>query len=213
MAGEGGPRKRRRPAQSCEQCRHRKVRCDRNIPCGPCTRARSSLHCSYRDRSQSPSSSGIGIIATPDTTHRQTLVTGAFERRASNRMTPTEHGDTDLQSGVESSSGEIQRRIQSLEDRLATLTKNTSLPRDNQRLEKALHDLTERTQNIEQQLAAAPQLAHTHPTSDLSTSNIPPRLHASASKTKFLGPTHWIHKVDKVWRPLVDLALVQRLTA
>ncbi|PKY01702.1 C6 zinc finger domain protein [Aspergillus campestris IBT 28561] len=189
MAGQGGPRKRRRPAQSCEQCRHRKVRCDRNIPCGPCTRARSSPHCSYRDRSPSLSSSAIGIIATPDTPHRQPLVTGAFERRASSHMTPTELGDTNLQPGVELSLGQIQHRLQLLEDRLAALAKNPSLTRDNQWLEKALHDLTEKTQNIEQQLAVAPQLAHTQLTGDngdLSISNIPPRLHASAIDFKDL---------------------------
>lgn len=200
MVGQEGPRKRRRPAQSCEQCRHRKVRCDRNVPCGPCTRARSSLHCFYRDRSPSPSLAGIGNIATPDTVQRQPLVTEALEQRAPNLLTPTELGDTNLRSSVESSLGQVQHRLQSLEDRLAVLSKDSASPRDNQWLERALHDLTEKIQNIEQRLAAAPQLAHTHPTSDngdLSISHIPRRLHASASKTKFLGPTHWIHKVDK----------------
>ncbi|KAK3309843.1 uncharacterized protein B0T15DRAFT_386897 [Chaetomium strumarium] len=40
-------RKRRRPALACEQCRRRKVKCDRANPCGPCQR--SSLEvCTYR---------------------------------------------------------------------------------------------------------------------------------------------------------------------
>ncbi|KAH1583948.1 hypothetical protein KXX69_000883 [Aspergillus fumigatus] len=42
------PRKRRRPPKSCDPCRRRKVRCDRELPCGPCQRARTSLHCFYR---------------------------------------------------------------------------------------------------------------------------------------------------------------------
>ncbi|KAH2980197.1 hypothetical protein KXW58_002933 [Aspergillus fumigatus] len=42
------PRKRRRPPKSCDPCRRRKVRCDREVPCGPCQRARTSLHCFYR---------------------------------------------------------------------------------------------------------------------------------------------------------------------
>ena len=41
------PRKRRRPAFSCEQCRQRKVRCDRGFPCRPCLKARHVLPCSY----------------------------------------------------------------------------------------------------------------------------------------------------------------------
>jgi hypothetical protein len=40
-------KKRRRPAKSCEQCRQRKVRCDLDEPCGPCTRARAGLSCTY----------------------------------------------------------------------------------------------------------------------------------------------------------------------
>lgn len=44
---EINPRKRRRPALSCVQCRQRKVRCDRVYPCGPCTRARHEMPCSY----------------------------------------------------------------------------------------------------------------------------------------------------------------------
>ncbi|KAH8701532.1 hypothetical protein BGW36DRAFT_371072 [Talaromyces proteolyticus] len=41
------PHKRRRPALSCEQCRRRKVQCDRKMPCGPCKKTRPSLACSY----------------------------------------------------------------------------------------------------------------------------------------------------------------------
>lgn len=42
------PRKRRRPATSCEACRTRKVRCDQGLPCGPCKRSRSKVDCVYR---------------------------------------------------------------------------------------------------------------------------------------------------------------------
>ncbi|KAK4570141.1 hypothetical protein LTR86_002221 [Recurvomyces mirabilis] len=41
------PRKRRRPAKSCEQCRQRKVKCDLEEPCGPCGKARTALSCTY----------------------------------------------------------------------------------------------------------------------------------------------------------------------
>lgn len=39
-------RKRRRPALSCVECRRRKVKCDRNSPCGQC-RAHKSSVCTY----------------------------------------------------------------------------------------------------------------------------------------------------------------------
>ncbi|KAH2005549.1 hypothetical protein KXV97_004416, partial [Aspergillus fumigatus] len=47
MAGPTEPiRKRRRPALSCVECRRRKVKCDRNSPCGQC-RAHKSTACTY----------------------------------------------------------------------------------------------------------------------------------------------------------------------
>ncbi|KAL3428982.1 hypothetical protein BDV09DRAFT_59116 [Aspergillus tetrazonus] len=195
MASEDGPRKRRRPAQSCEQCRQRKVRCDRNIPCGPCTRARSVLHCSYRDKSPSPSSAGVESIITPRSAQRP--VTEVFNQRTSDRPTPIDLGDTKLQSRVDLPL--IRHRLQSLEDRLTALEKGSHLPRDDRRLEQALHDLTERTRNIEQQLSATPrQSQRTNDNGDLTVNDIPRRLNVTAGKTKLLGPTHWIHKADKL---------------
>ncbi|KAJ5294258.1 hypothetical protein N7508_009079 [Penicillium antarcticum] len=44
---QSNPRKRRRPALSCEQCRRRKVRCDREMPCGPCTKSHPPLACQF----------------------------------------------------------------------------------------------------------------------------------------------------------------------
>ncbi|KAK7967167.1 C6 zinc finger domain protein [Apiospora aurea] len=40
-------RTRRRSPKSCEQCRKRKLRCDRGLPCRPCKRSRGALQCSY----------------------------------------------------------------------------------------------------------------------------------------------------------------------
>ena len=40
------PRKRRRPARSCVECRRRKVRCDRKKPCGQCV-AQNSPSCDF----------------------------------------------------------------------------------------------------------------------------------------------------------------------
>jgi hypothetical protein len=43
---EGPPRKRRRPALSCVQCRRRKIKCDRNDPCDRCIRSKNAI-CTY----------------------------------------------------------------------------------------------------------------------------------------------------------------------
>lgn len=49
-------RKRRRPALACIACRHRKVKCDRNLPCGQCTRHKSAA-CSYASDGPPPRNS------------------------------------------------------------------------------------------------------------------------------------------------------------
>lgn len=41
------PRKRRRPALSCIECRRRKIKCDRNMPCNHCKQSKNSV-CSYK---------------------------------------------------------------------------------------------------------------------------------------------------------------------
>jgi hypothetical protein len=40
------PRKRRRPALSCVECRRRKIKCDRRMPCSHCMQLKSTL-CTY----------------------------------------------------------------------------------------------------------------------------------------------------------------------
>ncbi|KAK1657008.1 fungal-specific transcription factor [Colletotrichum godetiae] len=44
-------KKRRRPALACEQCRRRKVRCDRNLPCSTCVRSKHAL-CTYTSQTK-----------------------------------------------------------------------------------------------------------------------------------------------------------------
>lgn len=48
MLPRPSPRKRRRPALACTSCRRRKVKCDRNSPCGQCTQRNSAL-CTYTE--------------------------------------------------------------------------------------------------------------------------------------------------------------------
>lgn len=40
------PRRRRRPALSCNECRRRKVKCDQQVPCTPCSKAKTVV-CNY----------------------------------------------------------------------------------------------------------------------------------------------------------------------
>lgn len=52
---ESQPRRRRRPARSCIECRRRKIRCDRNDPCTRCVSVH--IRCTYKlygDQTRSP---------------------------------------------------------------------------------------------------------------------------------------------------------------
>ncbi|KAH8836073.1 hypothetical protein DL96DRAFT_1576593 [Flagelloscypha sp. PMI_526] len=42
-------RKRNRASYSCTECKRRKIRCDRNIPCQPCKKRRESYNCRMSD--------------------------------------------------------------------------------------------------------------------------------------------------------------------
>ncbi|KAF2143542.1 uncharacterized protein K452DRAFT_317031 [Aplosporella prunicola CBS 121167] len=65
------PRKRRRPALACEQCRKRKVKCDRHTPCEQCVRTKNEP-CIYLSQDPPPSANksrrvvdGDGSITAP----------------------------------------------------------------------------------------------------------------------------------------------------
>ncbi|KAJ5392658.1 transcriptional regulator family: Fungal Specific TF [Penicillium cosmopolitanum] len=56
-------RKRRRPAHSCVECRRRKVRCDRNKPCGQCV-SHGAPSCNYADHVNAGQGFHVGPAST-----------------------------------------------------------------------------------------------------------------------------------------------------
>ncbi|QSS57311.1 C6 zinc finger domain-containing protein [Histoplasma capsulatum var. duboisii H88] len=64
--GDAVPRKRRRPALACDQCRRRKVKCDQKMPCDQCQRSKNlSIHaCSYAHIHAAVGSSSTGPHAS-----------------------------------------------------------------------------------------------------------------------------------------------------
>lgn len=55
-------RRRRRPPRSCDECRRRKIKCNRQMPCNHCTATRK--HCVFSNSSSRPTL-GDGIDTTP----------------------------------------------------------------------------------------------------------------------------------------------------
>lgn len=63
MQGSTRPiHRRRRPAHSCIECRRRKVRCDRNKPCGQCV-AHKAPSCEYTNNRRPVSGRAVSVAS------------------------------------------------------------------------------------------------------------------------------------------------------
>ncbi|KAM3515918.1 hypothetical protein MY11210_000458 [Beauveria gryllotalpidicola] len=64
-------KKRRRPPLSCEQCRRRKIKCDRSLPCNHCSKSGGAVSCTYapahtpKSRSKKPARAAAAAAAPP----------------------------------------------------------------------------------------------------------------------------------------------------
>jgi hypothetical protein len=67
------PTRSHRPALSCVQCRRRKIKCDRNVPCGPCSRAKNASFCLYRPGTISGVAAAAAGPTSTDETRRLQL--------------------------------------------------------------------------------------------------------------------------------------------
>ncbi|OJJ01879.1 hypothetical protein ASPVEDRAFT_98490, partial [Aspergillus versicolor CBS 583.65] len=119
------PRKRRRPAKACEQCRQRKVRCDLNVPCAPCTRAKSALNCSYRDGTVASDSRIAGQVRFDTQREPASKASGSRPRGISSggnssllTLTPT---SSSTENGAIAATDDLTHAIRDIQDRLGSL--------------------------------------------------------------------------------------------
>ncbi|KAJ3498042.1 hypothetical protein NLG97_g1430 [Lecanicillium saksenae] len=117
-------KRRRRPAKSCDACRARKVRCDQKMPCGPCTKARSTPKCIYgpdtiRLLSPDPTPEESGPGATTAS------CTPAALRHTPERVSPASSAEADQ---LRQQIAQLRTRVNTLETRLqANETRQTTL--------------------------------------------------------------------------------------
>lgn len=193
---DAAQRKRRRPPQSCIQCRQRKVRCDRTFPCGPCTRARSSLGCSYNSSTRPNASASTGAVSTTQQHDRPLPSRHAPHTPIS--LSNYDGGDQpaaggDLGRGVsqkQTSIEELQDRIHQLEEIVA---KSTGTAIDPVRQIGTDHLRTSSrslgSEAAKEHLIKAPL----------------PRLRNFVEKTKIFGANNWLHTVAEVGRYFVEI--------
>ncbi|WAO97007.1 Zn(2)-C6 fungal-type domain-containing protein [Fusarium falciforme] len=211
--GQASPRqttiekKRRRPALACEQCRTRKVRCDRNHPCTTCKLSKNQL-CTYAPQperkrasklsSSSPSTSSISQVpptSGPLSRVERHLVPLCLESEETGRLTgpgppPLPAGQSWQSNCV---SGTVQWTSSSLPGDLALTPE--SLPESTS--STTIVSLMERVKQLEHQLAdTRQQRSNDAECAALCRDEPRDATHlerGTVSKTRYFGQSHWVN--------------------
>ncbi|UNI20434.1 hypothetical protein JDV02_006522 [Purpureocillium takamizusanense] len=204
-------KKRRRPALACEQCRSRKIKCDRSSPCGHCTKARIAS-CTYApthipasrssNKSKRPLASkaaspppprdpASSAAPTPQPAlPQQRLIVPAAEGSATSTTTRI-HADA---SGI---LPETKSRLGGLAMVLPSNTSASSAPSSKAGSASDTSNvdwLVARVHELEEKLANVVHITSKH---DTARNERPePPLGGTVSKTRYFGTSHWINVID-----------------
>lgn len=196
------PQKRRRPALACEQCRYRKVRCDRASPCSTCVRTRNP-DCTYapappalsaRVRETVPSRSAAvvsaSILLEPSPSLGITTL-GVPEHV----VAPSPAYSAALWSGLAQADSPSVSAPPSL---ISSATAVESLERKVKQLEKQLQSALsrQRSPSATWSLRKESHLPGESPESptgarDVDKTFVPLPIRGTLSKTRFFGQSHW----------------------
>ncbi|RDW64306.1 putative C6 transcription factor [Aspergillus mulundensis] len=115
---ESSAPRRRRPALSCTICRRRKLKCDRSLPCGQCSKSKTPDLCVFSAPKPSSSAASGSIIASSSSEQRHALSdeassvgNGLYVFDSKHRVTKPRGRQDELQ--------ELRSRVQMLELALA----------------------------------------------------------------------------------------------
>ncbi|EDN07413.1 predicted protein [Histoplasma mississippiense (nom. inval.)] len=199
--GDAVPRKRRRPALACDQCRRRKVKCDQKMPCDQCQRSKNlSIHtCSYvhvhaavgssstgphaslqsQQQSQLSSAPPAPIIPIPQVTQRENCA--AYPSPSTANVSGSSPHVDDQGSDIAGSTRNANRdhqsavTIQALVDRVRLLEKK----------------LSESTSTNSISSFPPPRCGPREVLDD--PQGLPAPVSETFSKTRFFGKSHWMN--------------------
>lgn len=192
-------RRSRRPVQSCDPCRRRKVRCDLKSPCSACQVSRNSVTCTYQGDQQQPS------LALEDRGSEGNTVQQQVPRSLS--IAPNNNIDHPAKRQRTTNESErirsVERRLQQLEHSVVPEVdpqQHSLSSSSNNHL--TLLALSDRLQHVEQRLAELSQArpAPSAVTGDksLTIPSVIPRLRHNQKKVKLFPSSHWLHTAEKV---------------
>ncbi|EEQ87416.2 C6 zinc finger domain-containing protein [Blastomyces dermatitidis ER-3] len=202
--GDAPPRKRRRPALACDQCRRRKIRCDQKVPCDQCHRSKKSLSihaCTYThaqtsagpsssssarccDSSQPQRPSALQAPPAPTVPIPQISRPGNFPSYPSpftaNESDQSTHADdqrSDVTGSIRNVAQDLQSAatIQALVDRVRLLEKK----------------LAQSTSTSSVAASSSPGGRRLDALEDREALHTPVR--GTFSKTRFFGQSHWMN--------------------
>ncbi|CAH0058582.1 unnamed protein product [Clonostachys solani] len=188
LSGEQQPQKRRRrPALACEQCRRRKIKCDRNIPCNNCTKSKIPA-CSYapthipasRSKKKATQATSSDNSSSVRTILPAPTIPSQEELHAEDLFDFTGYGQT----GVSKSSDPSPQNVPS-----STAGSTSSIPRSN------VEQLTHRVHHLEEKLAKVVTIsneeASPYSSSQRDSESLPSN--GTVSKTRYFGRSHWMN--------------------
>jgi hypothetical protein len=181
--GTAPPRKRRRPALSCVQCRRRKIKCNRNTPsCGQCTQSKSSATCSY-----SPDDTPAPVNRCPIEAANLSTTSSTTTRFGSLGLTSNSH------SPILSFSGSSASHI--LPSSSLGAVSEVSLPgRHSEPITQEPRDQAHQLQQLSDAVSRFPNNA----ANVLVFPETAPNMRGSLSKTRFFGQNHWTASLEQV---------------
>lgn len=195
------PRRRRRPAFSCLECRRRKIKCDRKDPCSHCVSV--AIQCAHKVFRDAPETSpvqsrtqGRTAVSSPV----DTPSSRAQSRQSRTRRIVNEKGrvtSRPLVARADISQSTPAPTLAGQTEATAAQTPPTTRAEDEQ---PSVHALLRRIQHLENSLATSPVAAHSELGGELiDRQPVHQDARVSLYKTRTLKWSYWVGMADEVW--------------
>ena len=196
------PRRRRRPAFSCLECRRRKIKCDRKDPCSHCVSV--AIQCVHKVFRDAPETSPV-----QSSTQGRTAVSSPVDNpssRAQSRQSRTHRSIVNERGRAPSrplvARAEIPQptpapTLAGQTEATAAQTSPTTRAEDEQ---PSVHALLQRIQHLENSLARSLVPAHSEPGGELlDRQRVHQDTRVSLYKTRTIKWSYWVSMADEVW--------------
>jgi hypothetical protein len=195
------PRKRRRPALSCVQCRRRKVKCDRKLPCTQCSQYNNTT-CVYddpkvlaRNKESPPTNPGTHNTSSTLLANQSNGIQKSRESALFNTSLTSSPPAPESRTRLGSVSWGAPPLVERVRSELSESSVGAVAPQS----EPSVQELKERVRKLETIISRSLNYGQGLNENDpnMSTMNVP-KLRGNIDKTRFFGMSHWMNTYDEV---------------